>query len=99
MLPLAPVLLSTFMPWPVLAAIFWATMRPTTSTAEPAANGLIQVTGRAGQSEVCACAASGASSASSAVRLRRRDKALGVIVKGILQVSLVMKFRGLMSER
>jgi hypothetical protein len=58
MLPLAPVLLSTVMPWPVLAAIFWAIKRPTTSTEEPAEKGLISTTGRVGQSVFWACATS-----------------------------------------
>ena len=42
----------------MLAAIFWAIKRPTTSTEEPAENGLINTTGRVGQSVLWAWAAS-----------------------------------------
>src|SRR5690242_19505854 len=54
MLPEAPVRFSTRNDLPVFSVTRWATRRVTTSTAEAAANGLMSVTGFAGQSLVCA---------------------------------------------
>ena len=65
-----------------------ATTRATTSTAEPAANGLIRVTGRVGQSvAVCACTLTIAMAGITAAAAARAN-----FLRKIFIVSLLVKY-------